>query len=230
MLTVKVTALNLKITFPNSWEEVTLRQFLNLHERVRINDEGEPYYLIKDALECFASDLAGLHQLGAHEEAKIRLALKFLDNRPNFLKLTEPQRIAGVMPPRTLGNCNLKQKWTIDQLIEDWTEEGKAVDFMSLSVPLLSVYLYPKLTGKPFTDEDQIDEVLSIIEALPVTQALPLSAFFLRKLVNSTPSGLATSPSPSPNPPPSGWLMTLYRKWKRTRNTAWFGPLPKTGV
>lgn len=213
MLTV--TAATLEFELPSEWEEVTLRQFLDLEERKEYTDEGNPYYPIRTALECFCSDKTMLYQMEAAEEQRLTDRLPFLREAPVFAELETPEPIAGVMPPKELGACTLLQKWTMEQYISEFDDEGKEITYLSLAVPVLSVYLYPLLTGKILLDAGQLEEIKEQIEALPVTQAVPLAAFFLSNYQSSTSSGVTTFRIKLKNQPPRNWLKRLFLSFRR---------------
>ncbi|MVM36081.1 hypothetical protein GO755_39070 [Spirosoma sp. HMF4905] len=213
MLTV--TAPNLSFDVPSEWNEVTLRQFLDLEERKEFTDEGNPFYPIRTALECFCSDKTMLYQLEAGEEQRLTDRLPYLREAPIFIKLITPEPIAGVMPPKELGACTLLQKWTIEQFMSEFEDEEKEITYLSLSVQVLSVYLYPLLTGKILLDAGQLDEINEQIEALPVTQAVPLAAFFLSNFRSSTSSGATTFVIKFPKQPPKNWLKRLYQNCRQ---------------
>ncbi|GAB3546360.1 hypothetical protein [Spirosoma fluminis] len=226
MLTVK--APNIVLTFPSRWEEVTLAQFATLHRTMLRETGDETQFLFRWALEAFASDLHALHQMGAAEETQILSRLTFLDTLPDFENLPVPQRIAGVTPPSELGACTLLQKWSVDEQIEELEEEGQVVNFITIALPLLSIYLYPLLTGKPLTATSQIEQIKEQIEGLPCTGALALSAFFLRSYKSTSTSG-KTSFSISPTPTPKKtWLGRWFPNWKITPSTAFWRRSPKS--
>ena len=154
--------------------------------------------------------------------------LPYLKNRPDFAGMPLPSRIAGITPPDELGACTLLQKWSVEELIQEQTDEGEdeSLDFVSLSVTLLSIYLYPLLTGKLLENTSQIAEITDLIDQLPVTEALPLSAFFLTNWENLTPTGRTSYAISYPNQPPKAWPTRWFPNWKTIRSWRFFGWWP----
>ncbi len=234
MLTIK--APDYALTFPSSWEEVTLAQFLALHKTALIDKdsteapEDDVRYSHRQALEAFASNADLLHRLGAAEENQIIERMTFLQVMPNFEEWQAPAEIAGaagvpVKPPTDLGACALIQKWSIDECIKVMEAQGRQPDYMNLAPTLLGVYLYPLLTQQPFTATSQLEEVADVINRLPCTQALPLASFILRNYSTSTSAGQATYTISYPKINGGKALRRRFPNWSRL----WNALRPKLG-
>lgn len=224
MLTVSIPSS--QFTIPNRWEEVTLAQFSRMYSLGTAPEsqaeEGKIVrYSIQEVLKILVSDVDALLNIHAREEVSILNHLSFLNQVPDFLSMPVPMTIAGVKPPTDLGSCSLLQKWTIDDLIRDTAEEGEAVNYITMAIWLLSVYLYPLLTGSKLTDRRQLKAVLKQVEDLPVTEALPLAAFFLSNYQRSTSSGQAIYSISYPNQPPKLWLKRWFQNWRHTVSIRW---------
>lgn len=225
MLTVK--APNIHFTTASDWDEVKLHQFIELDARRTLDEEGNAFYTFRDMLECFSSDVSQLHQLGAAEEAKLIKNLPFLKKRPDFRTLPPPDTIAGVRPPDELGACSLLQKWSVEEVMKEFDEEEKAIDFVSIAPKLLAIYLYPLLTGKLLTQSSQADEIIEQIEELPVTKALPLSAFFLTNWNNLTSTGQTSYVISYPERQEKTSLIRWFRSLRITSSWPFFVVSPK---
>ena len=205
-----------EFTLPSGWPEVTLSQYLNLFDKQVIDDDGQPSYQVADVLYVLASDAALLEQLTSADQELLLQQLTFMGQQPDFSQLTGSVEVNGVRLPTDFRNGTLLQKWTIEQVVRDSSNEGKSANFISIAVPVLTIYLYPILTGKPLTDASQVDEVLAQVEALPVTSALPLSAFFLDRLTTQLLRG-ATVGTLLPVTRSLPWPQRLRMNWNRFR-------------
>lgn len=222
MITVINKPANVEFTLPTNWGEVTLKQFITLQKAVAVDGSFTP----RSALEAFTSDINGLHAMKAADEARIIDALPFLTDMPDFLTVPVPTQVLGVTPPTELGSCTLFQKWCIQELLTELEADGEPTDFVSLAATVVSVYLYPLLTGQPLRRMSQLDEIADRINALPCTQALPLSAFFLRNWKKSTSSGTNSLIIQYPSTPANRSLVTRFRNWMRSWSTKRSEPLP----
>ncbi|WP_020597502.1 hypothetical protein [Spirosoma panaciterrae] len=233
MLTV--TTPSSQFTIPTLWEEVTLGQFRQIYSletasAASTDDQQTVRYSIQEVLKILASDADALLDVQAREEVVILSHLSFLNQTPEFLSMPAPKRIAGVEPPSDLGSCTLRQKWMVDGLIQDMHEEGESVNYITMAIWLLSIYLYPLLTESKLTERKQLGLVLKQIESLPVTECLPLSAFFLSNYQRSTSTGQVSYSLSYPNRPPRPWLKRWYQNWRLTVSMRWLQRLRLIGT
>ncbi|MVM29290.1 hypothetical protein GO755_04540 [Spirosoma sp. HMF4905] len=233
MLTVKTPQVS--FTVPTSWEEITLGQFLHLRQQslsvADQTEESRPIPLsIGMLLDILASDPKALQTIEAAEEAQLMQHLAYLGQAPDFLSLPVPETIAGVKPPQELGLCTLFQKWTVDEFVNELADEELSVNYMTMAVAILSIYLYPLLMKTRLTDRSQLAEITAQIEALPVTEALPLAHFFLTNYRSSTSSGQVTFILSHPNRPSKTWLSRWFPNWKPIKSMRWYRPWLRTGA
>ncbi|MVM33274.1 hypothetical protein GO755_24755 [Spirosoma sp. HMF4905] len=234
MLTIKTP--DVTFTVPTEWPEVTLKQFIDLSSRSAklVNSDlnetqiGSAYK--RQALEVLASDANALIQVMAGIEDDTIDRMPFLSQPPDFLSLPVPEVIAGVKPPQELGMCTLFQKWTVDEFVNELADEELSVNYMTMAVSILSVYLYPALMNARLSDRSQLTEITAQIEALPVTEALPLAHFFLTNYRSSTSSGQTTFILSHPKQPSKTWRSRWFLNWKPIKNMRWYRPWLRTGA
>lgn len=215
MLTV--TAPKFRLTFPSSWEEVTLLQFQQLAAA-----EGNQ----RSVLRALCSDPDKLRLL-PDETADIQILeqLPFLGTLPEnlFTPTYIPElKIDGKLlhVPKDINLESLAQRWELDDWIEelmatndDAQESERQLDMSVCAVPLLSIYLSPLVSGQPFTDIEQAKAITPLVEVLPVTLALPLAAFFLSKKQRQTVSGKLSFSISYPEQARKSWPLRWFRSW-----------------
>lgn len=234
MLTIKTP--DTTFTVPTEWSEVTLKQFIELTGRsADLIRSGQREDQIATAykritLEVLASDPAVLNDTIAGIEDDLIAQMPFLNQLPDFLSLPVPEVIAGVKSPKELESCTLMQKWTVDEFVNELTDEEGLVNYITMAVSILSIYLYPPLTKTRLTNRSQLTEITAQIEALPVTDALPLANFFLSNYRRSTKSGQVTYILSHPNHPSKPWLSRLFPNWRGIKSMRWWRPWPGTGA
>ena len=218
-----VTAPNLILTFPSTWEEVTLLQFQKLV------DAGSNERAILRAL-CSHPDRLG-ELPDATADSQILQQLAFLRDVPT--QLFEPRYIPELIVdektiriPKDINLESLAQRWELDDWLEeirpisDPTEqkEGEPVqeaDLHLAALPILAIYLCPYITQEVFTDIEQAKVLAPFIENIPVTIALPLAAFFLTRRQHPTPSGRISLSISYPGRVKRKWLRRWYPNWMR---------------
>lgn len=179
------TADGFAFAVPGDLDEMPLGRFLNFIEST---DDSE-------ALAAIAGvTVSDLRPLRAPDLSGILPALEYLQDLPDFKTLPAPKslQIDGltVVPPSNLGTqTTFSQKSDIDAAIRLMVKEGKKFNYINLSRVLLSTYLYPIVSGEKYEGQDQAKGILPLIDSLPVTDALPLAAFFLTSWSGEMRSG-----------------------------------------
>ncbi|GAB2549776.1 hypothetical protein [Spirosoma aerophilum] len=216
MLTAK--GKNIEFTLPSAWFEVNIKQFVDLYPKRKTNEDGTIYLDPYETAKAFVSDLAAYHAAPAGDiDRMLNEWLPVLGPMPNWPALEVPFEVAGVRPPADIGLCTQLQVESARMIVNDAIEEEGEADYILLAVPMLAIFLYPLITGKPLTDTDAIAEVIPVVEALPVTEALPLSAFFLSSLASPKASGLMSFDIRYPSGPPKTLRMRWFRNWQHIR-------------
>lgn len=73
------------------------------------------------------------------------------------------------------------------------TEDGKFIcNTPSAYADAMAIYLQPEYTGKPF-DYDNIHHMVGFCRNLPVTEVMPVAAFFLKKYLRSVSEELQSN-------------------------------------
>ncbi len=211
---------SLSFRLPTSWDEVTFGQ-----ERALYAATSSLAALVAltghNEAELRSLNLPTLNSIVADH-------LTFLQTRPDFSALAIPSTVTipGLTPKtwkqRSLGRFRIGNKFlvgnktiTIPQHIGSQTTYGQKLDLdeelKKLDLPddddaalhvvaplLLSIYLAPLITGKPYTDIEQARAVLPLLDALPCTIALPVAAFFFISYFSPTSSGQPSSHKSNP--------------------------------
>ncbi len=175
---------SLSFRLPTSWAEVTFGQ-----ER---------------ALFAASSALQALVALTGHGESELRSLnlptlnsivadhLSFLQNRPDFSALAIPSTVT--IPQHIGSQTTYGQKLDLDEELKKLDLPDDDDSALHVVAPLLlSIYLAPLITGKPYTDIQQARAVLPLLDALPCTIALPIAAFFFISYFSPTSSGQPSS-------------------------------------
>ncbi|ARK10110.1 hypothetical protein A6C57_07015 [Fibrella sp. ES10-3-2-2] len=211
-----------QISFPTSWPEVTLRQILTIDSHSSI-------------VFALASDPVLLMQLpDPNADESILPHLQFTGDMPDFATLPLPDSLAltieedgkyierHIKRPVDIGLEAYGQKITVDEELRRLRQADR-LNYIDAALPLLSVYLYPQVSGKPFVDIIDTKPYESAILDLPCTVALPLAAFFLRKSNGSTTSGatIYERVTKAPTIVSRPWLRPgqWFRSWRFMRPT-----------
>lgn len=175
------------LILPGSFDEMKLHQFFTY---IEAGDDGAA---ILSALS--GVDLATIRQLRTPDLSSLFGShLAYLTEEVDFTSLPVPSVLfigeQKVKPPMNLGSeTTFGQKTDIDRAIRTLNDEGKPANFLTLARVLLSTYLLPAISGHRYESQDQCEAILPIINGLPVTDALALSAFFLSSYKQMMSSG-----------------------------------------
>ncbi|ARK09005.1 hypothetical protein A6C57_01020 [Fibrella sp. ES10-3-2-2] len=218
-----------EVLFPTQWPEVTLAQFQALEPGTSL-------------LLTLASDPDQLLQLpDAALDDAVLPHLRFITDVPDFALLPVPDQFAVTLGeetrlisrPTDLGLATYGQKKTVQEELRRLLKADR-YNYIDAALPLLGVYLYPELSGKPFVDIIDTKPYEPAILALPCTVALPLAAFFLRNYNALTHSGRVTyelvpEVVTTKRPwwrQPGQW----FRSWRSTRPTSRPTTSPRTAA
>lgn len=220
-----LSADGLSFTLPAAWHELSLGQFLALSD---ITTDADLLGILSgiDTTRLRALRTPDLSHL-------IATQLNYLTQDPDFDSLPVPTRLTinqtTITPPTNLGTqTTFGQKVDLDGIIQAMTEAGQPVTGTTTARAMLTIYLYPLVSGQPYDSPQQADSILPLIDALPVTEAIPLAAFFLTSWKQTMPSGrLSWQHRPRPKMPSPGRLRAWWRALIATIRTSLSLPLPR---
>lgn len=220
------------ISWPTSWDEVTLGQFLQMANGAA------------DAIVVLASDPVRLRRLpDTAVDQAVAPYLKYLLVVPDFSTLPVPDEVTvlitansppverTVRRPTEIGMETYGQKMTVQEELRR-LKDSDTYNYIDAAEVLLSVYLYPALTGRVFDDITDTIPIIDAIRAIPCTVALPIAAFFLTKSNALTPSGRVSYRLASQATQRLRWWQRLGRwclNWVSTKATNRRTSSPNTG-
>ena len=207
MLTVNADTLTFQL--PTEWHEVTLFQATALLDAANSLD--------------ITAILSGVSvaDLRAQRTPDLltRLApyLEFVENPPAFTELPPAKSITLnsqlITPPTNLGvESTVGQTFDVSaelKTIYDGLDEEESPSLYDVCLTVLGIYLAPVYHKLPYTDIEQAKVIHPYILSLPVTDALPLTAFFLTSTQAKPPSGRL---SLRPAKPPV--TMRVWQSWR----------------
>lgn len=211
---ITVQADTLTFTLPDSWDEITLGQYIALGD---LPDELHLLSILS------GHDVATLRSLRAPDLLHlVSEPLLFINGQPDFAELPVPETVTlngkTITPPTKLGHqTTIGQTFDVAaelKKLDKETEGAEGYVLSDIALPLLGIYLAPIYHNVPYTDIEQAESLHPYLLALPVTTALPLTAFFLRNTQRRQPSGrvsLSVAKTPQPTRVRPKWLNTLRR-------------------
>ncbi|RIV19731.1 hypothetical protein DYU11_22645 [Fibrisoma montanum] len=208
----------IQLTLPARWSEVTTAQALSLIAKADELTERQ-IFTILTGLSVDELRPVRIPNLGNIIDGP----LSFLLSVPDFTDMPAPTqlRIDGqvIDVPTNIGLESLGQKWDLDDELKDRESLGGYQNYLVAAEPLLSIYLFPVVTGENYKDISQANAFWPRLASLPCTDLLPLAAFFLASYMNLTNTG-----QPS--------LKTIRkRRWKFSWPASWFRPwMPSTRI
>lgn len=182
-----VTVNHLRFSIPSAWHELTLSQAVTFLSE-EVNDR-ELLVLLSgvDELQFRALKVEALL-------TGLAPMFRFLGKVPDFPALPVPEEL--YMPDGRLIDVpdrsdlwTTGQKWDIDEELKQMEADEVPVNFITTARLLLSVLLAPRITERPYQDIAQAQAIFPIIDQLPATDALALSAFFLTSYLTPISSG-----------------------------------------
>lgn len=211
----KFSAASLSFSLPESWQEITLGQFLLITNPEASDD---PAFIISTLSGVPQSELRT--QRGPLFEVT-PVVLEHLD----FISSTVPS-VTEVLPetitiegvtyplPNDLGaEATLGQMWDIELVLRTFQKEGKPIDPPALANIILPVFLWPILTDKPYKDRyESADELWPLIEKVSCIDGLAITGFFLRSSLSPSRTGKISVTK-------LGQIQT--KKWQRLLHQAW---------
>lgn len=207
----------LSFTLPESWDEVTLGQFMRLVSATTVRDR---------LIIASGKSEADLRPLRAPDLAQITVDhLAFMNTLPGISADDAPKTLrvgdALIDVPQNIGKqTTIGQYWDVSEEIKGLGEfeDGQESELLfAVTRPFLAVYLAPGILSKPYESFDDAEAVYDRIDSLPCTDALRVSAFFLAAYLSPMRSGRITLSKASP-PVVTGltrWRLSLRRALTR---------------
>lgn len=173
MLALKID--NKNYSFPISWDEVSLRQYMELR-----NCSNDYVKLLSIIIGAPYEVLFNARTLDIDE--KIEPFIKFLQSPLNVEKLKTPNEIMikGIVyqVPKDLGQHSFGQKITLQNRIAECVQLKKdPIECMPFAI---AMYFQPMITGGHFKTEET-EKLLDTILDLPIVKVYPIGSFFLMK-------------------------------------------------
>jgi hypothetical protein len=200
-------------SIPETWEEVSLGQFISLKKA-----------LLKgpiSSLEILSSFSGVDAKIWANVPQKqclgpLSVVKTFWEKEPpEFLKLPLPESIEidgkVLFPPDDPGEYALIQNETMNKLLGVWAQNGDIKtgsldELIIYSDEILALFFQPLYTNSEY-DEKKAKEMLPKIRALRAVDSLPFACFFLYNSLNTLKIGLKQLSQPKKTLFP--WLQTL---------------------
>ncbi len=215
MLNLRADALS--FTLPESWDEVTLGQFMKLVNATTVRDR---------LIIASGKSEADLRPLRAPDLAQITVDhLAFMNTLPGISADDAPKTLrvgdALIDVPQNLGTeLTISQMWDVADEIKGLGEyeEGQESELLfAVTRPILSVFLAPAILQKTYGSFKDAEAVYGRIDSLPCTDALRVSAFFLAAYLSPMRSGRITLSKASPHPATglTRWRLSLRRALTR---------------
>ena len=176
---------------PNSWADVTVAQFLRLAKAMPDKTGGAPATETSiDFMACLEA-ISGVPRAiwentrQSDIETVLLPNLKWMQVPLNLNDCKKPEKVvvAGkeVTVPTDLASETFGQKISIEEMLLKVKEAPNQNLAIVNNIPMATaVYLYPLATGLPYSDKEARD-FCRHTEQLPIMQAYPLTAFFLKR-------------------------------------------------
>lgn len=162
----------IKAEAPQNWNEVKLKHYINLETD-------------KSAIEmlAFMSDVDRLALLNTKKDLTpvLNLVVRFLNQNPPDFKKVKPSRyivLGGkkIKLPSDLNEISFGQSAMIEKALQD--NEGDQRKALPMA---LAVVLQPLFDNGDF-DDKRVNDVLEMVNDLPIIEALPAVFFFYQTL------------------------------------------------
>lgn len=204
----------LSFTLPGDWSDMSLGQFL-----AYLAAQTETEQLM--VLSGLTPD--ELRHQPAFDLSRVINQLAYLETIPDWSTWPRPSQLTvdkkTIDLPATIGEMALVgQMWDADTVYQAMTVDDQPPTYLTMAGALLSIFLYPTITGKPYVDQQQASAITPLLETLPVTDALPLAAYLFESWKHPKPSGRITVTTISPVKP-KRWPAILGRLWTRQVTT-----------
>ena len=190
--TLKTTQGKLKISIPESLEEITLAQLIALQDKPDVNDLDAISILSGIPVEAL-QNVMSITELQAFSEPVLTLAqqIKYMYNSDaipqkvtfHLASGTKTVKVSNNLAVEPAGAFMAARDIITDEINEhiklygegDWQQNYNPS--LKVCCHVLAHYFYCKVTGKPY-NEYEADEFTAEIKKLRVTEALPISKHF----------------------------------------------------
>lgn len=171
-----------EVNIPSGYHELTLKQFVQMTE---LSDPTD----ILSTLEILTGVSAKTWSHAALDSVNIQalnIALDWSNKKVDWNKFPVPEKIKlgekEVTIPKRIDIKTFGQKIAFDKMILDKAKvEDETITLPpSLMATAIAIYMEPEYSGKEF-ESDLVGDMVKMVSGLPVTQAIPLASFFLRK-------------------------------------------------
>jgi hypothetical protein len=173
MIKFHIKAKSKKITglCPENWQEVTLKQVLDLEKA----DRSDKLQI----LSCFTGlDLRTIENAKGDLFEPMYQVLSFITDAPKWDKVKRPKEVTlkdkSIKPPKDISLETFGQKWRAMEAIQ--AHENK-IDCIP---DILAIYFQPSYDG--IFESSRIEDVKEMVYDMPAYQAMPYGFFFFKKL------------------------------------------------
>lgn len=162
---------------PERWEEVTVKQWLELRFAERFSDVLSVLASIPIEKVRQATDLT--------LDTRISPYLKWIETQPDWENLKPPKKVMfkgkEIRIPSDLGYSTFEQvenlKITVSQELER-QQDKESFTYHDIIVPAVSEYLQPLYDGTTY-DTDRAKEYEEEVLQMPILEVYPIASFFL---------------------------------------------------
>jgi hypothetical protein len=215
--TLKITQGKLKVSIPETLDEITLGQLIELQEKPDINDL-EAISIIADIPLQNLQNVTDINELYQFAAPVLALAdqIKYLFNSDAIPKTITFNLAEGIKKVNVRQNLSVQpagafmaaREIIADEISEqaklygdDWQQHYNPS--LKACCQVLAHYFYCRATGKPY-NEYEAEEFTTEIKKLRVTEALPISKHFFTCY-------------PALSKPKIGYWHRLLQRWKSGR-------------
>lgn len=185
---IAASLLNTKISIPDKWSEVTVKQYLLLLE---YNERLNPVRM----LSIFSGiDYETLMNFDCRLfETGILPAMNFIKDTSLFKTLKLPEVVTigekELVVPSDIRSETFGQKVMLQMKINEINDASIG---MATLIPFtVSTYLSPAYYGMKY-DDKRAEELIPLIYKMPITEAYPVAYFFLNRWAKSSKTKLAS--------------------------------------
>ena len=172
-----------KYNIPESWDEMTLRQYLMLSEFVRLHNQSEvddinPVFFYNRVFKCITDDKVDLNEVDKDIVMGFAEALKFTEKPPQSAQSTYIETKNTTVRPKNFETMTFGEFVDLQTFAASQTIENQLKMFASI-VDVYEKPNYLKLRFRKRLKKFKHDEKIDYVSSLPATKLKTIQDFFL---------------------------------------------------
>jgi hypothetical protein len=173
-----------KFNIPQSWDELTLKQYLRLSEFVRLNEidkdeDVDPIFFYNRIFKCLTDKSVNLNDADYDDVIKFAEVLAFIQTPFKASESTIIDTKNAYIRPRNYENLTFGEFADLQTFANNPTIDSQLKMFAAI-VDVYEKPNYLKLKFLPKLKKFNNNEKLDYVSSLPATQLSSIQAFFLR--------------------------------------------------